>query len=288
MMNVLTPQALADLGVRVVAGRAFGREDYGQNYRAVLVNRDFVAQGFGGESPIGKRLNFVAKDGLARLSPNQAREALREIRVVGLIDDFRQDGEFAERTPYAILLDDPGDFISAEFFVKVAPGTDRRLEPRLVATVASAAAGFSASVTPWVEIRETNHRQTLLPLRIGAILATFLLAMVVLGLIGILWQDVVRRTREIGVRRAAGASVRAVRSQILLEVLVIGCAGIAIGSGLAIQIPLLAIIKQIDWRAALPALALSALLILALAAGAALYPARLASRREPADALRYE
>ena len=38
----------------------------------------------------------------------------------------------------------------------------------------------------------------------------------------------------------------------------------------------------------MPALGLSALLILLLAAGAALYPALLASRREPADALRYE
>jgi putative ABC transport system permease protein len=99
---------------------------------------------------------------------------------------------------------------------------------------------------------------------------------------------VVRRTREMGVRRAAGASAGAVCGQILLEVLVIGSSAIVIGGLLAIQIPLLSIVPQIDWAAALPALGLSALLILMLAAGAALYPALLASGREPADALRYE
>jgi putative ABC transport system permease protein len=127
-----------------------------------------------------------------------------------------------------------------------------------------------------------------LPLRIGATLGAFLLAMVVLGLIGIVWQDVVRRTQEIGLRRAAGASARSVRRQIVLEVLVVGLFGIAIGAVVAVQFPLLEFVRQIDWTSAPPALAAAAALILGLAALAALYPAWLASRREPADALRYE
>ena len=213
---------------------------------------------------------------------------MREVRVVGIIDDFRQHGEFAEPWPYVIYRPVSDGVIATELFVKVPAGTDRRLEEQIVATVRSVARGFSASITPWQEIRTTSHLQTLLPLRIGATLATFLLAMVALGLIGIVWQDVVRRTQEIGVRRAVGASARIVRAQILLEVLVIGCAGAVIGGLIAIQFPLLAIVKQIDWAVALPALGLAALLVLLLAAAAALYPALLASRREPADALRYD
>jgi len=288
MHNTMTGGAVKDLGLRVVEGRSFGPQDEGQEYQAALVNREFVKLAFDGASPVGRRINFASPESLSRLPPKQARYLMREVRVVGVIDDFRQNGELAEPMPYAIYSPVPDGVVPTELFVKVPAGTDRRLEERIVATVKSVASGFSATVTPWQELRATNHLQTLLPLRIGATLATFLLAMVALGLIGIVWQDVVRRTQEIGVRRAAGASARAVRAQILLEVLAIGCAGVAVGSLVAIQFPLLAIVKQIDWAAALPALGLAALLVLLLAAGAALYPALLASRREPADALRYE
>jgi len=287
--NRLSAAAVADLGVRIVAGRNFGPEDEGQDYIAALVNRDFVAMAYGGASPLGRRINFATPQMLARMTPEQARQ-IREIRAVGVIDDFRQNGEFMEKTPYAILLADPhdNDNLSLDLLVKVAPGTERRFEERIVAAVRGAAVGFNATVTPWQELRASNHLEALLRLRIGAILAVFLLAMVALGLIGIVWLDVVRRTREMGLRRAAGASAGAVCGQILLEVLVIGSAAIVIGCVLAVQIPLLSIVPQIDWAAALPALGLSALLILLLAAGAALYPALLASGREPADALRYE
>jgi putative ABC transport system permease protein len=288
MRNTMTAAAVADLGVRILEGRLFGPQDEGQDYRAVLVNREFVERAFGGLSPVGQRIGFAPPEARAPTSPEAAPDAAHEARVVGVIDDFRQNGEFMEASPYAIYSEKPDDFVSTQFFVKVAPGTGRRLEERIVATVSGAAVGFKATVTPWKEIRATSHLETLLPLRIGATLAVFLLAMVVLGLIGIVWQDVVRRTQEIGVRRAAGASAGAVRAQILLEVTVIGCTGIVIGSLLALQIPLLSIVKQIDWVAALPALGLAALLVLLLAAGAALYPAFLASRREPADALRYD
>jgi putative ABC transport system permease protein len=284
--NTLSAAGVADLGIHVVAGRSFGREDEGQDYLAALVNRDFVDLAFGGASPLGKRINFPTH--LERLTPELARQANREIRAVGVIDDFRQYGEFMDRTPYVILLGDAAESNTADFLVKVAPGTPRRLEESIRAAVMSAAAGFQATVTPWEELRTSRQLEVLLPLRIGATLAVFLLAMVALGLVGVVWQDVVRRTHEMGVRRAGGASAAAVRTQILLEVLAISGAGIVIGSLAAIQVPLLSIVPQIDWPAALPALGLSAMLILALAAGAAVYPALVASGRQPADALRYE
>lgn len=290
--NILSAAGVADLGVRIIAGRSFGPEDEGQDYRAALVSRDFVNMAFRGASPLGKRINFQTPEMFSalgvELNAQQRRELLREIRPVGVIEDFRQNGEFTEAAPTVILLESPQDSVSSELFVKVVPGAQRRLEERLVAAVTGAAAGFNATVTPWEELRSAHHLEALLPLRIGATLAVFLLAMVALGLVGIVWQDVVRRTHEMGVRRAAGASAGAVRGQILLEVLVIGAAGVAFGALTAIQVPLLSIVPQIDWPAAGPALGLSAVLMLALAAGAALYPALLASGRQPAAALRYE
>jgi putative ABC transport system permease protein len=172
--------------------------------------------------------------------------------------------------------------------LKVAPGTDAGFEEDIVAAIASVAPGWVAEVTPWTQLREDRHRTTLLPLKVAATLAAFFIALVVMGLIGVLWQDVVRRTQEIGLRRALGAGAGAVRRQIQLEMLVIGAFGILIGVVVAIQFPLLALVERIDWASAVPGLALAAALILALVALGALYPSWLASRREPADALRYE
>jgi ABC-type antimicrobial peptide transport system permease subunit len=70
--------------------------------------------------------------------------------------------------------------------------------------------------------------------------------------------------------------------------LIIGAFGIVIGSLIAIQFPLLDLIGLIDWASSIPALVLSAAAILILVLLGALYPSWLASRREPADALRYE
>jgi putative ABC transport system permease protein len=284
--NVMDVGAAEALGVDIVEGRTFGPEDEGQDYTAALVNRTFVERAFDNESPVGRRINFLSPEFLARF-PSAAGGITREVRVVGVIDDFRQHGEFVEPRPYAINLIQPNE-AAMELFVKLAPGTERGFEEQIVATVEAIAPQWRATVTPWEDMRETAHRATLLPFRIGGTLGVFLLAMVVLGLIGIVWQDVVRRTQEIGLRRAAGASAAGVRRQIVLEMLVVGAFGIAIGTVVAVQFPLLQIVADIDWVFATPALALSAALILALAALAAFYPAWLASRREPADALRYE
>lgn len=286
--NTLSAAAVADLGIHVVAGRSFGPQDEGQDYQAALVNQDFVDLAYGGASPLGQRINFPPADVAPGVKPEQARAASREIRVVGVIEDFRQLGEFMERTPYALLLENPAQIDSGDLLVKVAPGTPRRLEESIGKAVMGAASGFTATVTPWEELRTTRQLEVLLPLRIEATLAVFLLAMVALGLVGVVWQDVVRRTHEMGLRCAVGATAGAVRTQILLEVLAIGSAGIVIGSLAAIQVPLLSLVPQIDWMAALPAIGLSAILILGLAAGAALYPAVLASGSNPVEALRYE
>lgn len=284
--NVMTAEGLEMLGVRAIDGRLFGPEDEGQDYIATLVNTAFVEQAFGGESPVGKRVNFLSPEVLARAPPGQAREEQREVRVVGVIEDFRQLGEFSDRVPYSINQQQPRDAFT-NVLVKVAPGTERGFEADIVAAALSVAPGWTVTVTPLAELRATRHAEALLPLKIGATLAAFLLAMVVLGLIGIVWQDVVRRTQEIGVRRAAGAASAHVRRQIVLEMLVIGLFGIGAGALVAIQFPLFEI-SQFAWTSALPSLVVSAALIALLAMAAAFYPAWLASRREPTDALRYE
>lgn len=291
-VNRATGEALKAIGVTLVEGRWFGPEDEGQDYRAVLVNRTFAERAFGpGESPVGRQINFPDPDyPYDQLPETQAREALREKRVVGVIDDFRQWGEFVESTPYAIQRYENEDARGANFnlLLKVSPGTEAGFEEDIISSVESVAPGWTAAVVPWAQIRASTHAETLLPLKVASTIAAFFLALVVMGLIGVLWQEVVRRTQEIGLRRALGANAATVRRQIQLETLIVSSLGILIGIVIAIQFPLLEILDAVDWSSAAPGIVLAGALILVLSVLGALYPSWLASRREPADALRYE
>jgi putative ABC transport system permease protein len=283
--NNTTAEALQAIGVELVAGRWFGPEDEGRDYRAVLVNQTFAEQAFGSDAEaVGQRIDRPGQ------SPFEQTQAVREIRIVGVIEDFRQDGEFSATTPYMIERHEPSDESGPSFtlLLKTAPGTDAVFGEQVIETIESLAPGWLASVTSWEQLRQSRLRLVLLPLRAGALIALFLIALVVMGVIGVLWQDVVRRTQEIGLRRALGAGAGAVRRQIQFEMLIVSALGIGIGAVIAIQFPLLELTGVIDWQSAIPAFALSVAAILILVLLGALYPSWLASRREPADALRYE
>jgi putative ABC transport system permease protein len=284
-LNRTTAEALQAIGVELVAGRWFGPEDEGQTYRAVLVNRMYAEQAFGSAAEaVGQRI-----DQPSGLQPEQTQNP-REVRIVGMIEDFRQSGEFSATTPYVIERHERADEWGPSFtlLLKTVPGADAGFGEQIVETIESVAPGWLASATSWGELRSSRHRLTLLPLKAGATIAAFFIALVVMGLIGVLWQDVVRRTQEIGLRRAVGAGAASVRRQIQLETLVVGGLGILIGTVIAIQFPLLELIGLVDWASSVPALVLSTTAILILVLLGALYPSWLASRREPADALRYE
>ena len=60
-----------------------------------------------------------------------------------------------------------------------------------------------------------------------------------LGLTGVLWQTVTQRTREIGLRRAKGATITDIRAQILGELLVMATLAVLLGTAIIVQFPLL-------------------------------------------------
>jgi putative ABC transport system permease protein len=140
-------------------------------------------------------------------------------------------------------------------------------------------------------LRETNFRESLQPVMVFAIVAGFLLLMVALGLTGVLWQNVTQRIREIGLRRAKGATIVNVRRQILAELSLLTTMALVVGVALVAQVPLLPLpqmLSVIPGYVFTAALALSVLAMYLLTIGCAWYPSRLATRIQPADALHYE
>jgi putative ABC transport system permease protein len=137
-------------------------------------------------------------------------------------------------------------------------------------------------------MRASSIQFAIAPLAAVGLVAGFLMLMVALGLLGVLWQTVTQRTREIGLRRAKGAARVDVQRQILGEIAVMTTLALAAGLLVAIQFPLLDIIYFVEPHVYALGLVISVAAIYLLTLTCAWYPSRMATRIEPAEALRYE
>ena len=123
----------------------------------------------------------------------------------------------------------------------------------------------------------------------GAVIGIITLLGAAIGLMNIMLVSVKERTREIGVRKAIGASPAIIRKQFLIEAIVIciigGIGGIllgmAIGNLIAIQISGTFVVPWV-WIGS----AIALCTLIGLVSG--YYPAKKASRLDPVEALRYE
>jgi putative ABC transport system permease protein len=110
-----------------------------------------------------------------------------------------------------------------------------------------------------------------------------------IGIMNIMLVSVTERTREIGIRMAIGARSSAVRSQFLIESIVLsvtgGLIGIAVGIAVSLAIP-----KMLGWPTLVSTTAIIGSVIFSAAVGIffGYYPARKAAALDPIEALRYE
>ena len=132
---------------------------------------------------------------------------------------------------------------------------------------------------------ETNNTMTILL----ACIASVSLLVGGIGIMNIMLVSVTERTREIGIRMAIGARSSAVRSQFLIESIVLsvmgGLIGIMLGIGLSLAIPTL-----LGWPTLISSLAIVGSVLFSVAVGVffGYYPARKAASLDPIEALRYE
>jgi putative ABC transport system permease protein len=110
-----------------------------------------------------------------------------------------------------------------------------------------------------------------------------------IGIMNIMLVSVTERTREIGVRKALGATRRAILFQFLIEALVLcvmgGIVGVAIGVGGA---GLLTRTQGWDTAVAWDIVIAAVLFSAAIGLSAGIWPAQRAAKLDPIDALRYE
>jgi len=132
---------------------------------------------------------------------------------------------------------------------------------------------------------ETNSTMTMLL----ACIAGVSLLVGGIGIMNIMLVSVTERTREIGIRMAIGARSSAVRSQFLIESVVLSLTGGLFGILLGIAVSL-AIPKMLGWPTLISMMAIVGSVIFSAAVGIffGYYPARKAAALDPIEALRYE
>lgn len=282
------PNALRSHGLKIADGRWLNRADADRPFFAVVLSHAAalkLAPGQTGPQLIGREVELLGT----------------RATIVGILEP--QESETGARAYLSLVpsvekLLGTGDGRVAMMMVKVArveesEGVRHDLEQWLTRIYGSVEKNFVVSSSRQ-RIAQVTQAMLVFKLVMGAI-AGISLIVGGIGIMNILLASVSERTREIGIRRAAGARASDILLQFLAESVAISGVGSVIGVlvGLAGSVVVTALIRNITtaplqatftWTSILVAV-VSAVLI-GLTFG--LYPARKASKLDPAEAIRYE
>lgn len=268
------------LEIPVASGRWFSQQDEGAHENTSLINRRLAKKMFGDEDPLGKLIT--------NSDPEDKEQKF--FKVIGVIEDYRYNGEFMGQENIAILrhssLSEPP---LSNIVIKVKPGTPRNFEIKLHQQLRLVRNDIAYDISILSEEREEMLRQKATFFAPPVLIAAFLLLMVSFGLFGVLWQNVNSRIPELGLRRAVGASSTQIYGQIVTEQVLLSSLAMAVGMLFLIQLPFTGIFaKFMDWNSFFVSAGIAMAIIFAVSIICALYPAWVASRMSPTDALHYE
>ena len=262
----------------LLRGRWFSAEDDAAQEQPVVIDRTAARALFGSEdAAIGKKLTYEDDPTVQR--------------VIGVIETYRKDGETSAPDNVVLRRYAPNHRFGGlvrHLMVRLRPGTPATFEEQLATRLQRVAPDVTFVVRHLDQRRTESMQLRFAPLIVGGVIGAFLISMVGLGLTGVLWQNVTRRTREIGLRRALGASGSAVHRQILLEVVLLATIAASVGSIIIWQLPVLGAFTIVTPSAFMAGFLGALATVYALTVLCGLYPSWLASRLTPATALRHE
>lgn len=275
------------MGLTVLRGRWFHPDDEVANFLPLVIDSDVAQAMYGTLDVVGNKMPGEGAPG-----PFHGDTAApKDVRIVGVIAPYRKAGELSSLTRMAFYRSSfirPQSPQTKSIVLTVRPGTPPAFEAELSKHLHAVAPDVTFRLRRMEQMRRLTLKLFVTPLIVLSVLALFLISMVALGLTGVLWQTVTRRMREIGLRRALGATGHGVRVQVLAEVALLSTLAVILGVVIVLQLPLLGVTRLVTTGELSSGLvgALAVIYAITLLCGA--YPSWLASRIEPAEALRYE
>ncbi len=283
------PHYFETIGTRLLRGRLIGEQDTPSSLKVAVVNQTFAKKFFPKQDPIGQHFGMG--------DPSHAGD----MEIVGIVQDAKYQDAHAPAYPtfFMPFFQIPND--PRLTFLKVAASYAGDIELHVAGrpeNIEKAVSHSLADVNPDLTVLDMmsltqqvslNFNQETLIVRLTELFGFLALALACVGLYGVTSYSVARRTNEIGVRMALGASRSNVLRLVLRSAMLQLVIGLAVGAPLALAGGRLASsmlygVKSYDpWI-----LAVAALVLAACAALAAFLPARRAAKVDPLVALRYE
>lgn len=275
-LRTVLPGFFEALAVRAVAGRVFTVSDRVSAESPAVVNILAATRYFGGNA-VGQTLGT---DG--RLP--------RRLRIVGVVPNLQHGDPSGPPEPQVYVLPEPDikhESAALSIILRRRPGTSISYEQLKSVAEAIGPRVLIGTIRPMdaiasEQVKQPRHRTVLLGL-----LGGFGLILTLVGIFSMTAYAVARRTREIGIRIAFGATPRDVVRQVVRDTMWPVLMGLSVGVGVAFYATRMMAAFLFQTTPHDPGTFAAVAILVTLGAGLAAWaPARLAARVEPVTALR--
>jgi predicted permease len=274
----VSPNYFHVMDIPLLSGRLFDQRDVFSSPRATVISKELAREYFPNQDPLGKQLFF----GFA-YNPGEARE------IVGIVGDVRDEGLGQAPGPMMYVPFDQFPLWGANLVIKSTLG---------VSTISAAVRRQVQAIDKDLPVTDVTKMPDIINASVAqprfrtfllGLFAAIALVLAATGIFGVISYSVSRRTNEIGVRVALGASRGMILRMILRETLTLALAGLAVGLPCALAASRFVGHLLFDVSPNDPIiLGAVTLVLLTVAILAGYLPARRAMRVDPLVALRYE
>jgi putative ABC transport system permease protein len=209
------------------------------------------------------------------------------VNIVGVIDKLQAPWESWTGVERSMLVPQrrPSEFV--RYIVRTEPGMRDKLMPQIESMLATSNKDrIIRDMTTMDEVRKLAYVGDSALIKILSFVVILLTIITALGIVGLASFNVSRRTRQIGIRRALGATKLAIVRYFMIENSIVSAIGLLVGSALAIALNITMVeafsLEPLQWYV-IPAGIIALWVVGQLAVAG---PARRASNITPAIATR--